>query len=154
MFGKRYESSQIADAPRPPASRRHGRRPIRSAITGPGLLDPNGSVLTFKRWAGAAIQYLQAHLPEELDGVNLGFATMPIYPQPKRSVSTKPMYYDIDRENKTIVLYRMPIQRFRGLHANDEDHRRMFVEHCVYYAVCEYLDVNPWDLFPGRFEHY
>lgn len=64
------------------------------------------------------------------------------------------MYYDVDREAQTIVLYRMPIQRFRGLHANDEDHRRMFVEHCVYQAVCEYLEVDPWDLLPGRFEHY
>lgn len=127
---------------------------MRSSLAGPGLLDPNNRVLTFKRWAGAVIQYLQAEFPERLEGVNVGFATMPIHKPGPTVTSTAPMFYEIDRSSKTIILYRMPIQRFRGLHVNDEDHRRMFIEHCAYRAVCEYLEVDPWDLLPGRFDHF
>lgn len=127
---------------------------MRSSITGAGLLDPTGRVLTFKRAAGAAVQYLQTQFPEQLGNVNIGFATMPIHRPTGEERSQRPMYYDIDREKQSIILYRLPIQRFRGLHVDDEEHRRMFIEHCVYEAVCEYLDVDPWNFLPGRFDHY
>ncbi len=64
------------------------------------------------------------------------------------------MLYSIDRSARSIMLYRMPIQRARGLHVNDDEHRRYFIEHCVYRAVCEYLGREPWELLPGRFDHF
>lgn len=155
MFGKRRATRPSRAArQRAHASHRHGRRPIRSSLTGPGLLNPDNRMLTFKRTAGAVIQYLQYEFPELLEGVNVGFATMPIHKPGPNTTSTEPMFYEIDRNTKTIVLYRMPIQRFKGLHVNDDDHRRMFIEHCAYRAICEYLDVSPWELIPGRFDHY
>lgn len=65
-----------------------------------------------------------------------------------------PLLYTVDRNARSIMLYRMPIQRAKGLHVDDDEHRRYFVEHCVYLAVCEYLGREPWDLLPGRFDHY
>lgn len=131
-------------------SRRHDRRPIRSSITGATLPNPHSRFNRFEADARGVVQLLQTHFPAELDGVKIGFQTAPGF----KGESKFPMLYAIDRSSKTIMLFRMPIQRTRGLHVNDDEHRRYFVEHCVYQAVCEYLGREPWELLPGRFEHY
>lgn len=146
------------------ARRRHGRRPIRSSLTGPELPDPTGRVLQFELDARGAIEELRSQVGDELHGVRIGVTTAPLGARPRgvrpRSSavappeSEQPLFYSIDREQRSIVLYRMPIQRARGLHVEDAEHRRLFVEHCVYRAVCEYLRLDPWDLLPGRFDHF
>lgn len=100
--------------------------------------------------ARGAVEFLQAHFPDELKDVQIGFQTAPS----GKEDSLLPLLYSVNREARTIMLYRMPIQRARGLHVNDDEHRRYFVEHCVYLAVCEYLGREPWDLMPGRFDHF
>lgn len=129
---------------------RHGRRPIRSSLTGPALPNPSSRVTRFETDARAAVQYLQSVLPDELHGVQIGFQTVPS----GFGESEQPLFYSVDRGAHTIMLFRMPIQRFDGLHVSDDEHRRYFVEHCVYRAVCEYLGRDPWDVLPGRFDHY
>ena len=135
-------------------ARRHGRRPIRSSISGPSLPNPDGRMLRFERWARAVVDYLQHMFPEELHGVQIGFQTAPSPEVRGKAESELPLLYAIDRDSRTIVLYRMPIQRARGLHVDDDEHRRYFVEHVVYRAVCEYLGREPWELLPGRFDHF
>ncbi|EYT55854.1 hypothetical protein H490_0104345 [Leucobacter sp. UCD-THU] len=130
--------------------RRHGRRSMRSSLTGPGLADPNARALRFEIDARGAVELLQSQFPDELRGVQIGFQTAPT----GRGESRFPLFYSIDRGARTIIMYRMPIQRARGLHVEDDEHRRYFVEHCVYQAVCEYLGREPWELLPGRFDHY
>lgn len=100
--------------------------------------------------ARGAVQVLQAQFPEELKGVRIGFRTAPT----GEGESRNPLLYAVNRNEQSIMLFRMPIQRARGLHVNDDEHRRYFVEHCVYLAVCEYLGREPWELMPGRFDHY
>lgn len=129
---------------------RHGRRPIRSSLTGPALTNPRSRVARFEAYARATVEFLQHAFPEELHGVQIGFQTVPH----AQGESSTPMLYSIDRDARSIMLYRMPIQRSRGLHVDDEEHRRYFVEHCVYRAVCEYLGREPWELLPGRFDHF
>lgn len=150
MFGRKKQRQ----APVKPPLKRHGRRPIRSSMSGPYLIDPTSRIETFKNWAAATIQYLRHQLPAELDGVEIAFMSLPPYDTPEGMESSHPMFWLVNREQKTIYLFRSPIQRFRGLHEPDEIHRRMFVEWCVYRAVCEYLEEDPWALLPGRFEHY
>lgn len=135
---------------RPGTAKRHGRRPIRSSLTGPALPNPGSRVARFESDARGAVQYLQRQFPAELHDVEIGFQTVPT----GLGESQNPMLYSVDRTMRTIMLFRMPIQRARGLHVDDEEHRRYFVEHCVYLAVCEYLGREPWDLLPGRFDHY
>lgn len=132
------------------AARRHGRRPIRSSITGAGLKNPDSRFARFEYDARGAVEFLQHQFPEELHGVNIGFQTVP-NGEPE---SVKPLYYAIDRATQTIMLFRVPIQRAKVLHVDDAVHRRMFIEHCVYLAVCEYMGRDPWDLLPGYFDHY
>lgn len=130
---------------------RHGRRPIRSALTGAGLPDPDSRAARFENDARGAVEYLQREFPRELEGVHVGFMTAPLG---REGTSDNPEFYAIDRASTTIMLFRMPIQRARVLHVDDAEHRRYFVEHCVYRAVCEYLGRDPWELLPGRFDHY
>lgn len=62
------------------------------------------------------------------------------------------------REEKRIILYRVPIERLGDvhghLHRDDELHRRMMIEGCVFRAAAEYLDRDPWDLGPDRFRFF
>lgn len=55
------------------------------------------------------------------------------------------------RNEKRIILYRLPIERLSHLHRNDELHRRMAIEGNVFRAAAEYLERDPWDLGPERF---
>lgn len=150
MFGRKRSGSERARVSRSSVSRRHERRPIRSSITGPTLPNPQSRFNRFEADARGAVHLLQSHFPEELRGVRIGFQTAPGH----KGESKFPLLYSIDRASSTIMMFRMPIQRARGLHVNDEEHRRYFVQHCVYQAVCEYLGREPWELLPGHFEHY
>lgn len=58
------------------------------------------------------------------------------------------------REEKRIILFRVPIERLGHLHRDDELHRRMMVEGSVFRAAAEYLDRDPWDLGPERFRYF
>lgn len=147
MFG-RQRRTRIE--PAEPRGRKHGRRPIRSSLAGRHLPDPHGRRSRFETDARGAVDLLQSSFPDELRGVRIGFQTAPT----GEGESRFPLFYSIDRSASLITLYRMPIQRARGLHVDDDEHRRYFVEHCVYQAVCEYLGREPWELMPGRFEHF
>ncbi|MFT4231864.1 MAG: metallopeptidase family protein [Leucobacter sp.] len=151
MFGRERRSR------RPSRVRhRHGRRPIRSSLTGPSLPDPRSRFGRFEADARGAVELLQSYFPDELRGVSVGFQTVPGHdPGPgRRAESRFPLLYSVDRRARSIVLYRVPIQRAKGLHVDDDEHRRAFVEYCVYQAVCEYLGREPWELLPGRFDHF
>ena len=145
MFGRNKP------APQPiVAARRHGRRPIRSSLTGPQLPDPDGRVLRFEVTARAALELLRHHLGDEIAHLRVGVATAPS----GEGTSSNPMFYSVDRDTHTIILFRMPIQRAKGLHVDDAEHRRFFVGHCVHLAVCEYLGREPWEVMPGHFDHF
>lgn len=62
--------------------------------------------------------------------------------------------WDAVQAEHLIVLYRLPIERLAKLHRNDELHRRMLIEGCVFRAVAELLGKEPWDLAPERFRHF
>lgn len=108
---------------------------------------------------------MRALLPDELRDVKVGYATAPLVSSEGLGSqrgggrggtieSELPLLYAIDRRHQSIILHRMPIQRMQGLHVNDAEHRRLFVGYCLYRAVCEYLGREPWDLLPGRFDHF
>jgi len=146
--------------------RRHGRRPIRSSLSGPALPNPDARTTRFELDARGALEVIRALLPDELRELKVGVATAPLGASAStgrgalsagggRSFESEhPLLYSVDRRRNSIVLYRMPIQRARGLHIDDAEHRRLFVGYCLYRAVCEYLGREPWDLLPGHFDHF
>ena len=129
---------------------RHERRTMRSSLAGPALANPHSRVAFFDRVARATVEYLQSVFADELRDVRIEFCSVPTNFTPDQG----PGLYRVDRADRSILLYRIPIQRARGLHVDDELHRRMFIEHTVFRAVAEYLGRDPWELLPGQFDHF
>ena len=94
---------------------------------------------------GTAAEFLRSAWPDLRD-VEFEVGDMP----PASDEDGIPRWAALPAE-KRIVLYRLPIERLSHLHRNDELHRRMMIESCVFRAAAEYLGRDPWDLGPDRF---
>ena len=94
---------------------------------------------------GTAAEFLRSAWPELRD-VEFEVGDMP----PASDQDGIPRWAALPPE-KRIVMYRLPIERLSHLHRNDELHRRMMIESCVFRAAAEYLGRDPWDLGPERF---
>lgn len=145
-LGKR---SVVRTSARANGRNRHGRG-IRAAVTGPRLPLLRTRATIFESTVAATAAYLKALWPEELAGLKVEIAALP----PNAPPSTRLRRWSVIPEEHCIVLYRLPIQRLARLHRNDELHRRMLIESCVFRAVAELLGKDPWDLAPARFRHY
>jgi hypothetical protein len=62
--------------------------------------------------------------------------------------------WQVDAYERRVVLFRVPIERLSKLHRNDDLHRRLLVESCVFRAVAELIGRDPWELAPDRFRHF
>jgi len=127
---------------------RHGRG-LRSAVTGPHLPRLTTRVDVFDLTVASTADYLRGFWPDELAGVHFEVADLPRRLTSSRGVDR----WLVDARHRRIVLFRLPIMRLARLHRNDELHRRMLIEGCVFRAVAELLGKDPWDLAPDRFRH-
>lgn len=145
MVGIRRRST-----PSPHRPDRHGRhgRLGRSSVVRPPLPALETRADRFDLIVGTTAQYLRSAWPE-LREVRFDVALMPAASDadgiPRWSVST---------EQRSIVLYRLPIERLSHLHREDEFHHRMLIESTVFRAAAEYLGRDPWDLGPERFRYF
>lgn len=130
---------------------RHGRG-ARGSITGPYLPPLTTRADFFETVVASTAEYLRTLWPEELAGVTFEIAGMPDAHPPLPGDDVE-RWRVLPRERR-VILYRMPIERFARLHRNDDLHRRMLVESCVFRAVAELLGRDPWDLAPERFRHF
>ncbi|MFF1571841.1 metallopeptidase family protein [Leifsonia sp. NPDC058292] len=137
----------------PPATSRwrsrHGRG-ARGPVTGPHLPMLHNRIDSFDMTVASTADYLKGIWPSELANVHFEVAATPIGVRGDDGVDR----WQVDHARRRIVLYRVPIQRLSKLHRNDELHRRMYVEGCVFRAVAELLGKDPWDLAPERFRHF
>ncbi len=106
----------------------------------------------------ATAEYLRDMWPDELADVAFEVAGLPSARTSATATAKDASTSGIERwrviaPEKRIILYRLPIERLARLHRNDELHRRMLVESCVFRAVAELLGKDPWDLAPERFRN-
>jgi hypothetical protein len=59
--------------------------------------------------------------------------------------------WSLNREKRTIRIYRHPIERLTMLHRRDRWHKRVLIESVVFSAVADMLGTDPWQLAPDRF---
>jgi hypothetical protein len=121
---------------------------MRSAVTGPHLPPLHTRADLFDLTVASTAEYLKDLWPDELATVSFEVAGLP----------SKIAARGIDRwlviaPERRVILYRLPIERLVRLHRNDDLHRRMLIESCVFRAVAELLGKDPWDLAPERFRH-
>jgi hypothetical protein len=119
-------------------------------VAGPHLPPLRTRQDVFELTVASAIEYLRDAWPDDLESVRIEVAGMPAAPAGSRGVER---WRVVPRE-RTVILYRLPIERMAHLHKNDEWHRRSFIESCVFRAVAELLGKDPWDLAPERFRHF
>jgi hypothetical protein len=132
---------------RPSRHGRHGREG-RSPVIRPPLPPLETRADRFDLSVATAAEFLRSAW-SELREVRFEVAAMP----PASDEEGIPRWAVVKAE-KRVILYRLPIERLSHLHRDDELHRRMMVESCVFRAAAEYLDRDPWDLGPERFRYF
>lgn len=144
-----WRRTRTTEAPAPRRSRhgRHGREG-RSPVVRPPLPPLDTRVDRFDLAVGTAAEFLRSAW-SELRDVSFEIADMP----PATDEDGIPRWAVL-REARRIILYRLPIERLSHLHRDDDLHRRMMIESCVFRAAAEYLDRDPWDLGPERFRFF
>lgn len=95
-------------------------------------------------------EYLINLWPDELANLSIDVTPMPDQPPTVRGVAR----WRVVADKSLVVLYRIPIERMSRLHRDDDWHRRLMVESCVFRAVGELIGKDPWDLAPDRFRHW
>jgi hypothetical protein len=126
---------------------RHGRD-LRSSVAGPHLPPLRTRLDTFDMTVASTAEYLRSLWPNELANVSFEVAAMPF------GSFGSPDHVDRWAVTKSrVILFRLPIERMAHLHRDDEVHRRLAIESCVFRAVAELLGKDPWDLAPDRFRH-
>jgi hypothetical protein len=127
---------------------RHGRD-LRSSVAGPHLPFLRSRIDLFDQTVASTAEYLRSVWPNELADVRFEVATMPF--------GTFGSPDHVDRwavAPDRVIMFRLPIERMSRLHEDDEMHRRLAIESCVFRAVAELLGKDPWDLAPDRFRHF
>lgn len=118
-------------------------------MTGPHLPPLHTRIDMFDMTVASAAGYLRDLWPDELATTRFEVAAVPI-----ESSQAGVARWTVFPSQRRIVLYRLPIERLARLHRDDELHRRMVIESCVFRAVAELLGKDPWDLAPDRFRHF
>ena len=131
------------------ARARHGRAG-RSALTGPHLPLVNTRRDLFESTVRASADYLVDLWPQELSTLSIEVLPMPDQPAQVEGVAR----WRAVPSRMLVVLYRIPIERMSRLHREDDWHRRLMVESCVFRAVGELIGKDPWELAPDRFRHW
>ncbi|MFS0852487.1 metallopeptidase family protein [Microbacterium sp. 179-I 3D4 NHS] len=125
---------------------RHGRhgRLGRSEVVKPPLAPLDGRLDRFDLAVGTAVEFLRGTWPE-LQQVRFEIGAMPT------SVSADEVpRWQLDHQNRRIVLFRLPIERLLPPGHDDGAHRRMAIESAVFRAAAEYVGREPWDLGHDR----
>lgn len=134
-------------SPRRLARDRHGRG-IRSAVTGPHLEPLRTRLDEFDFTIATTAAYLRGLWPE-LEGVVFEVAQGPAEAIHGDHVDRWKVWHD----ERRITFYRLPIVRFLRLQEGEDRDEKLLIESCVFRAVAELLDKDPWELAPGRYRH-
>lgn len=137
--------------PRTSHRRRHDRGP-RSSIAGPVLPLLESRETRFEDVAADAAEHLRGLWPADLTGVRFRCADMP--PRDAAAKVDRVPQWSVDHAARTITVYRLPIQRMLRLHVQDEWHRRVAIESCVFRAAAELIGRDPWEIAPDRYRHH
>ncbi|MGN7968613.1 hypothetical protein ACTJJP_04795 [Microbacterium sp. 22296] len=142
----RRRSREARPVARPSRHGRHGRE-NRSPVVRPPLPPIDTRVERFDIAVSTAAEFLRSAWTD-LREVSFEIGVMP-----PASADGIPRW-TVLREQKRIILYRVPIERLGHPHQDDDLHRRMMIEGAVFRAAAEYLDRDPWDLGPERFRFF
>lgn len=123
---------------------------MRNVVSGPVLPPLTTRIILFESTVASMAEYLTDLWPDELADVRFEVAGLPVGRVSDEGVDR----WQVDRANRRVVVYRVPIERLTRFHVRDEYHLVLVIESCVVRAVAELLGKDPWDLAPERFRHF
>ncbi|WP_337458130.1 hypothetical protein [Microbacterium sp. KHB019] len=120
---------------------RHGRhgRLGRSEVVRPPLPPLDGRIDRFDATIGTAVEFLRGTWPE-LQEVRFEIGGLPMKPDADGIPR-----WEIDRDQRRIVVFRIPIERLLPPGHDDDMHRRVAIESAVFRAAAEYVGKDPWE---------
>ncbi|MFM6971564.1 MAG: hypothetical protein ACKOWH_03125 [Rhodoluna sp.] len=124
---------------------RHGRglrQPLLSRLFPAGR---RGS--SFEQIVGGTCEYLKGNWPDELAELKWEVIDAPTLSPEAKGVRR----WAVRREQMTIIIYRLPIERLGHHRRTDALHERMHIEENVFAAVGHLIDKDPWELVPERY---
>ena len=124
---------------------RHGRG-IRQPLLS-NLLRNGGRHSSFEQIVSGTCEYLKNAWPEELIDLNWEVVDGPSIKPESKGVRR----WAVKRDEMTIVIYRVPIERLGHHSRADALHERMHIEEYVFAAVGHLIGKDPWDLVPERY---
>lgn len=124
---------------------RHGRG-IRQPLLS-NLLRNGGRHSSFELIVSGTCEYLKNAWPEELIDLNWEVIDAPSIKPESKGVRR----WAVKRDEMTIVIYRVPIERLGHHSRADALHERMHIEEYVFAAVGHLIGKDPWDLVPERY---
>lgn len=110
----------------------------------PPLAPLEGRIDRFDVTIGTAVEFLRGTWPE-LQEVRFEIGALPLSPDP-----TGIPRWQIDREGRRIILFRIPIERLLPPGHDDAMHRRIAIESAVFRAAAEYVGKDPWEFGPDQ----
>lgn len=131
-------------------SRRHDRRSLRSAVTGPALPLTRTRESLFAEWVTEAAAHAKSLWPTELAQMRFRLSDLPA--ELPSNAERVPLWH-VDRDLPAITMYRLVYERMLKPQLEDEWQERFAVEGAVYRAVAEFLGRDPWEVAPDRYRH-
>lgn len=119
------------------------RRPLLSNLFRNG----ESRLASFEQIVAGTCEYLMAAWPEDLAELKWLVADAPSINDDAKQVRR----WGVDRAKKTIIIYRLPIERLGHFRRPDALDERMHIEQKVFEAVGFLLERDPWDLMPDKF---
>jgi len=116
------------------------RRPILSKLFKFGQTRSHG----FEQYVETAVEYLKGIWEEDLEGLSWKVLDAPSISE----YTTEIPRWRVDKETNTVVIYRIPTERFGAHSRQGAIEERLKVEEQVFEAIAELLDIDPWDLVP------
>lgn len=110
----------------------------------PPLPPLDGRIDRFDLTIGNAVEFLRGTWPE-LQEVRFEIGGLPL-----TSDDSGIPRWRIDRDERRIVLFRIPIERLLPPGHDDEIHRRIAIESAVFRAAAEYVGKEPWEFGPDH----
>ena len=100
----------------------------------------------FTQVVASAVSYLKSQWPTELSTLRVE-----VWGMPENNDASRLPRWNLNREKRTIRIYRHAIERLTKLHRRDGWHKRVLIESVVFSAVADMLGTDPWQLAPDRF---
>jgi hypothetical protein len=116
------------------------RRPILSKLFKFGQTRSHG----FEQYVETAVEYLKGIWEEDLEGLSWKVLDAPSISE----YTTEIPRWRVDKDTNTVVIYRIPTERFGAHSRQGAIEERLKVEEQVFEAIAELLDIDPWDLVP------